>query len=1516
MHLLPTCREPSASAVSRHIEKDFAPFRRSQKQTEAPLWLLLSTYLDNSLFKRPAAARKMARTPSTVACASATLFSVAVLLAAASVAPAARAASTCGAARLDPSSDWPSGGGATATLIAPELAAFASYDASSAAASGAGGNGAAVVAVTVSADASSSGIVITCPVVWDTAFFADSSSSSPPPSSAAATPGPLALLQLTATLSFRGASYNLSSPAGLLAASGAVGLARTEVAFDAARGAWVEAAGLPCRVLSVSAAGADGGSVSFLTPAWTGAVRVNAVVAAFDAPGGAGTVLLAAPLGAAAAAAGGLAASFEAPFVAKVELAAPAAGVVAASLGSTSGDLINVTGSGFGARQSLADIYAATFAGWNDATAPAARDRLRAASSQVQLSFASAYNYAPQAQRACVDVTLWSPTLVTCRAPPGAGGSNNTVTVTVASGATTNATSAPMLDAATGRRALLTYGRAALSGAVPGGGPAKGGFTVMLRGSNLANSSVVIPPVGGGVGGGAVGGVGGGGAAGSNATQALNGTSASGSRLMQSLLDGAATSMEERLRHGEAAVTGDAAAVARRLQGSCTGSTYSYGSGSCAGCAAGATFVSASAGCAPATSPTDTAFYLSGGAAEGVAAFAASGGTPLFEAGPFGAANGALVLANGSYLAAPGASAPAMLPAGGSVAWSASAWVKCMAPSTYAAALEWGAAGDGNGAASAQAVALVVAETGTAPFTTVVSTIVSRQNNFYATRSAAVIQTTGSIVVPDGGRVRLVSPAGFVSTLAGSDVVYGFADGLGTAASFNSLHAAAWIPSPGVVVLADNGNNNLRIVTLAGLVTTLAGGFNNPQAVAVHPSSAIIYVANTFGNDIRSVSFPAGIVLTLAGSGAQGSADGTGTVASFNWPQGLAVVPSSGNIIVTDSYNGLIRQITPSGAVSTLAGSGVNGQFADGVGSSAMFFKPAGAAVIPQTEAIVVTDTYNGALRHITPAGVVTTIAGPGFGLPRNPLFGYLQGVDITPSGAFVVTEDLGDIKLVTPTSVLPACDATWRHVALTFSPSATPPTLSGFLDGTLAFQKAALVTLPAASASTLRVGWSSDLSTNGGSLFAGSLADMRIYGRALSAAEVAALALPPPSPTPSASVSPSPTSSIPSSPSPSISTSPTPSSYPSASPRTLCVGSTYSYGSPACARCDAGATFVSASLGCAPLIAPLDTAFYLSGTRTEGVTAFIPIGPVSFAPDHRGVADGAISFPSGSLIKALGNFAPPALPSNGTAFSAVAWINCAATQILPNVVLSWGAGTKSSTQGYGSMSPQAIVLAAVNVAASPTMLVVTNIAGQGQWGFADGTGTAAVFSNPRGIAMFPNTRNLVVADELNDCIRFISESGVVTTPAASTNFNHPLGVAVDATSSTVAVTDSWNNRIKLVSLNGTVTTLAGSGSIGDADGVGIAASFSKPYGIAFVPSSRSFVVADTGNNLIRLVGPSGSVTTLAGGNPAALVDGMGTAARFSSPLGVAVIPSTEVVIVVDSGNNCAHADEQLRFAG
>ena len=214
---------------------------------------------------------------------------------------------------------------------------------------------------------------------------------------------------------------------------------------------------------------------------------------------------------------------------------------------------------------------------------------------------------------------------------------------------------------------------------------------------------------------------------------------------------------------------------------------------------------------------------------------------------------------------------------------------------------------------------------------------------------------------------------------------------------------------------------------------------------------------------------------------------------------------------------------------------------------------------------------------------------------------------------------------------------------------------------------------------------------------------------------------------------------------------------------------------------------------------------------------------------------------------------------------------------------------------------------------------VVTTLAGSpGTRGCANGTGSGAQFSNPYSVAVDTNG-NVFVADTGNCVIRQVTRGGEVSTPAgqcgtcgsvegtgSAAQFNQPHGVAADGAGN-VYVADTLNDTIRKVMSGGVVTPLAGvAGLPGTNDGAGIWASFNQPYGVA-VDSATNLYFADTYNHTIRKARPVGTdswvVTTLAGraGSPGSL-DGNGGAARFSYPSSVAVDTNGNV-FVADTGN-------------
>src|SRR5208283_2248252 len=263
-----------------------------------------------------------------------------------------------------------------------------------------------------------------------------------------------------------------------------------------------------------------------------------------------------------------------------------------------------------------------------------------------------------------------------------------------------------------------------------------------------------------------------------------------------------------------------------------------------------------------------------------------------------------------------------------------------------------------------------------------------------------------------------------ISTLAGGG--YGSSDGTGTGASFYYPTGVA-VDASGNLYVADTNNHTVRKITPAGVVTTLAGtagvqgsadgsgpaaSFNRPEGVAVD-AAGNIYVADTNNSTIRKIT-PAGAVTTLAGSpGSAGSADGSGSSARFNSPFGLAI-DGAGNLYVGDMGNQTIRKVTPAGVVSTIAGAPGVGGSADGSGASARFSNP-GAVAVDAAGDVFVADSLNCTIRSITAKGVVTTLAGTanGYGYAdatgSAARFSYVEGIAVDASGNVYIGDSNND---------------------------------------------------------------------------------------------------------------------------------------------------------------------------------------------------------------------------------------------------------------------------------------------------------------------------------------------------------------------------------------------------------------------------------------------------------------------------------------------------------------------------
>ncbi len=245
----------------------------------------------------------------------------------------------------------------------------------------------------------------------------------------------------------------------------------------------------------------------------------------------------------------------------------------------------------------------------------------------------------------------------------------------------------------------------------------------------------------------------------------------------------------------------------------------------------------------------------------------------------------------------------------------------------------------------------------------------------------------GNIYIADryNHRIRKINPAGTVSTIAGTGVIGG-TDGPGSSATFNEPWAVA-CDTAGNIYVADTRNYKIRKITPAGAVLTIAGQgtfgttngpaalakFGFPSGICVTPDGSTIYVADHNTHVIRKIFN--GTVSNLSGvTYIAGSNDGAAGVATFNHPYGIEI-DNSGNIIVADEWSNMIRLVTPTGIVTTLAGVGLNGSN-DGQPSSAMFNYPWDVTV-DNTGNIFVADGFNHTIRKLeSPFWTVSTYAG------------------------------------------------------------------------------------------------------------------------------------------------------------------------------------------------------------------------------------------------------------------------------------------------------------------------------------------------------------------------------------------------------------------------------------------------------------------------------------------------------------------------------------------------------------
>ena len=656
------------------------------------------------------------------------------------------------------------------------------------------------------------------------------------------------------------------------------------------------------------------------------------------------------------------------------------------------------------------------------------------------------------------------------------------------------------------------------------------------------------------------------------------------------------------------------------------------------------------------------------------------------------------------------------------------------------------------------------------------------------------------------------------------------------------------------------GNGAAGIFDGVGTAATL----KQPRGITTSGGGWPVYWGEAGGGIIRSLASPSSSTSTLAGSGTAGAANGIGAAASFNSPEGLSV-DTSGNVIVADYANGLVRAVTASGGVaSTLIAvtapsatavdgtgavyiasqslgkiycfnntvlallSGVGLGFADGSAAIAKF-SPTGLSALPGSPSpqLFVADYGNHRVRVVTLVSTPFSSRGTAVTLAGTGVAGWADGAATAAqfqSPLYVAADAFGSVF------VAEAGATSWggrvRRVSTT-------------------------------------TGWTSTLAAGGWAENGANSAAAATFSGPQGIAVLATGVL---------LVTDSSNNRI----------------------RTLtcsspCSPGMYGANASSCAPCSAAPGFGCISGSSSPAGSLCAAGYFCPGGASPPIACACP-----GACAVRGLSTGSSGAPAWAVRTIVGNGVAASVDGVGTA----------ASVFQPAGLALSVSGSVLGLVEYGGRKLRLVDL---------TNFSTTTLAGSGGSTTVSGFGTAAGFSNPQGIAPSPSggwyvteagccaIRNITAAGNVT-IITGGSGSGFVDGAIALAKFANPAGIAVDS-AGVIWVGDQSNSRIRAIdTVKGTVRTLCGTGTAGQQDsGNSSLATLGMSTGIAFL-SSGAAVFTDITQHNVRLVSAVSGVSHVAGSGVAGYVDGPFFVAQFSSPVGVAVVAENWLYVTEGAG--------------